>query len=392
MKVKAAVAYEEQRQLAIEDLELSGPGPDDILVRMVGCGLCHTDVKARDGQLPVPKPVVLGHEGAGVVERVGARVTKVKPGNHVVLSYDSCGVCQPCQRGDLPYCDKSAPLNFLDARAGETGSFSRIAPIDKPSATGEPQSRAQDRSIEQGQNSIHGHFFGQSSFATFAISRSSNTVPVPQNAPLEILGVLGCGVQTGAGAIMNALRPNAGSSIAIFGAGPVGLSAVLAAVLCGCTQIIAVDVVPARLEMAKQLGATHAVLAEPNTKVSDEIHKTVPDGVDFAFDTTARADSYLQAIASLARKGHFGFVAAPVGNPELNIDMSLVMNRGLTIRGIVQGDSTPEIFIPQLIDLYIAGRFPFDKFLTKYPFAQINQAIDDQSTGKVIKPVFVFPV
>jgi aryl-alcohol dehydrogenase len=387
MKVKAAVAYEGQRQLAIEDLELSGPGPDDILVRMVGCGLCHTDVKARDGQLPVPKPVVLGHEGAGVVERVGERVTKVKPGDHVVLSYDSCGVCRPCQRGDLPYCDKSAPLNFLDARAGETGSFSRIEPSDKHGASSEIQNRTSD----QTQSQIHGHFFGQSSFATFAISRSRNTVLIPKDVPLEILGVLGCGVQTGAGAILNALRPKAGNTIAIFGAGPVGLSAVLAAALSGCAQIVAVDVIPARLEMAKHLGATQAVLAEPNSKVSDEIHKIVPSGVDFAFDTTALAHSYLQALASLARKGRFGFVAAPVGNPELNINMSLVMNRGLTIRGIVQGDSTPDIFIPHLIDLYLAGRFPFDKFLTNYPFAQINQAIDDQATGKVIKPVFVFP-
>jgi aryl-alcohol dehydrogenase len=382
MKVQAAVAYEGQRELAIESLELSGPGPDDILVRIVGCGLCHTDVKARDGHLPVPKPVVLGHEGAGIVERVGERVTKVKPGDHVVLSYDSCGVCQPCQGGDFPYCEKSAPLNFLDVRAGEAGSFSRIAPGDKRHAAEESPAN---------QTQIHGHFFGQSSFATFVISRARNTVPVPQDAPLEILGVLGCGVQTGAGAVMNAMRPNAGSTIAIFGAGPVGLSAVLAAALAGCAQIIAVDVIPARLEMAKQLGATHSMLAKPHAQISEEIHKLVPGGVDFAFDTTARADSYLQAIASLARKGHFGFVAAPVGNPELNINMSLVMNRGLTIRGIVQGDSTPDIFIPRLIDLYLAGHFPFDKFLTKYPFAEINQAIDHQASGKVVKPVFVFP-
>jgi aryl-alcohol dehydrogenase len=386
MKVKAAIAYEAQRQLTIEDLELSGPGSDDILVRMVGCGLCHTDVKARDGELPVPKPVVLGHEGAGIVESVGERVTKVKPGDHVVLSYDSCGACQPCRRGELAYCEKSAPLNFLDARAGETGSFSRIEPGYAHGAS----SATQNRTADQTRTQIHGHFFGQSSFATFAISRSRNTVLVPKDAPLEILGVLGCGVQTGAGAIMNALRPRAGSSIAIFGAGPVGLSAVLAASLCDCAQIIAVDVIPARLEMAKRIGATHTMLAEPHTKVAEEIHSIAPGGVDFAFDTTARADSYLRAIASLARKGHFGFVAAPVGNPELNINMSLVMNRGLTIRGIVQGDSTPDVFIPRLVDLYLAGRFPFDKFLTKYPFAQINQAIDDQASGKVIKPVFVF--
>jgi len=367
MKVRAAVAYEGRKSLAIEELELNGPGPDDILVRIVGSGLCHTDVKARDGQLPVPKPVVLGHEGAGVVEQVGERVTKVKPGDHVVLTYDSCGACAPCKRGDPAYCEQSTPLNFADARAGENGSLTN-----------------------KGGAAIHGHFFGQSSFANYAIARSGNTIPVRKDAPLEFLGVLGCSVQTGAGAVMNALQARAGGSIAIFGAGPVGLSAILGAVVCGCTAIVAVDVLPSRLKMAQQLGATHTVHAGPLVKTSEEAHKLVPGGVECAFDTTASGESYQQAILSLARKGRFGFVAAPIGKPELNINMSVVMNRGLTIRGIVQGDSVPDVFVPKLIDLHLAGRFPFDKFLTKYPFEKINDAIEDQATGKVVKPVFTF--
>jgi aryl-alcohol dehydrogenase len=368
VRVRAAVAYDGRESLALEDLELSGPGPDDILVRIVGSGLCHTDVKARDGQLPVPKPVVLGHEGAGVVESVGERVTKAKPGDHVVLTYDSCGVCAPCKRGDLAYCEQSAALNFTDARARETGSLTNKAGA-----------------------AIHGHFFGQSSFANYALARSRNTIPVRKDVPLEFLGVLGCSVQTGAGAVMNSLQARAGGSIAIFGAGPVGLSAILGAVACGCSAIVAVDVLPSRLQMAQQLGATHTVLAAPLLKTSDEIRKTIPGGVECAFDTTARGESYHQAILSLARKGRFGFVAAPIGKPELNINMSIVMNRGLTIRGIVQGDSLPDAFIPKLIDLHLAGRFRFDKFLTKYPFDKINDAIEDQATGKVVKPVFTFP-
>jgi aryl-alcohol dehydrogenase len=367
MKVRAAVAYEGRESLAVEDLELSGPGPDDILVRLAGSGLCHTDIKARDGQLPVPKPVVLGHEGAGIVERVGERVAKVKPGDHVVLTYDSCGTCGPCKRGDPAYCEQSGPLNFVDARAGETGSFTK-----------------------GGGSAIHGHFFGQSSFANYAIARSRNTIPVRKDAPLEFLGVLGCSVQTGAGAVMNSLQARAGGTIAIFGAGPVGLSAILGAVVCGCSAIVAVDVLPSRLKMAQQLGATHTVLAAPLVKTSDEIQKVIPGGVECVFDTTARGESYQQAILSLARKGRFGFVAAPTGRPELNINMSTVMNRGLTIRGIVQGDSVPDAFIPKLIDLHFAGRFPFDKFLTKYPFEKINEAIEDQASGKVVKPVFTF--
>lgn len=366
MKVRAAVAYEGRELLSIEELELTGPGPDDILVRIVGAGLCHTDVKALAGAMGVPKPVVLGHEGAGIVERVGERVVKIRPGDHVVLTYDSCGACHACRGGNPAYCADTTALNFTDARSGETGAF------------------------RKGSELVHGHFFGQSSFASHAIARSRNTIPVRKDAPLEILGVLGCGVQTGAGAVMNSLHPPAGSTIAIFGVGPVGLSAVMGAAICGCSAIVAVDVLEPRLGMARQLGATHAVLAGPGVETAEQIRKIVPAGVNYALDTSGRADSCQQAVSSLAPKGHFGFVTIPPGG--LGLDMNRIMLRGLSVRGIVQGDSVPDVFIPRLIDLHLAGRFPFDKFITKYDFAQINQAIADQAAGKVIKSVFTFPV
>ncbi len=363
--MKAAVAYEGREKFTIEELDLTDPGPDDILVRILGVGLCHTDVKALAGGMGVPKPIVLGHEGAGIVERTGERVTKVKPGDHVVLTYDSCGACRSCAGGDPAYCEQTSALNFRDAVAREPGSF------------------------RKGSDAIHGHFFGQSSFANYAIARQRNTIPVPKDAPLEILGVLGCGVQTGAGAVMNSLRARAGETIAIFGVGPVGLSAVIGAVVCACSAIVAVNVLESRLAMAKQLGATHVVLIDPNVKAAEQVRQIVPGGVNCAFDTTARAGSYQQAIASLATKGRFGFVTVPAGVFELNF--GALMLGGLTIRGIVQGDSVPDTFIPHLIDLHMQGRFPFDKLVTRYPFERINQAIDDQSSGKVIKPVFTFP-
>jgi aryl-alcohol dehydrogenase len=362
MKVRAAVAYQGRPSFVIEELQMSDPGPEDILVRMAGCGLCHTDVKAREGTMGVPMPAVLGHEGAGIVERVGERVAKVKPGDHVVLTADSCGRCPTCLAGHPAYCDFMTPLNFTDGRAGEPGSF------DKGGVT------------------IHGHFFGQSSFANYAVGRERNTIPVRKDAPLEILGVLGCGVQTGAGAIMNSLDPPAGSSLAIFGAGPVGLSAVMGAVVCGCSVIIAVDLLESRLAMALKLGATHTVLAGRQPEIADEIRKIVPGGVDYAFDTTGRADSNQQALESLAAKGCFGFCAVPAEAPK----MSRVMSRGLSIRGIVQGDSVPDAFIPLLVELHLNGRFPFDKLVAKYPFEKINQAIGDQAAGRVVKPVFTF--
>ncbi|HKV05382.1 MAG TPA: NAD(P)-dependent alcohol dehydrogenase [Candidatus Acidoferrales bacterium] len=342
---------------------MSEPGPESILVRVVGAGLCHTDVKALAGAMGVPMPAVLGHEGAGIVEQVGERVTKVKPGDHVVLTADSCGECSPCLCGSPAYCDRMTPLNFTDGRDGEPGSF------------------------RKGRDAIHGHFFGQSSFSNYAIARSRNTIPVRKDAPLEILGVLGCSVQTGAGAVINSLHPKAGDAIAIFGTGPVGLSAVMGAVVCGCSAIVAVDVLESRLAMARNLGATHGMLAGPGTNIAEEIGKIVPDGVSYAFDTTGRADSNAQAIAALAAKGTFGFCATPPAGPS----MSAVMLRGLSIRGIVQGDSVPDVFIPRLIDLHMNGRFPFDRLVTKYPFEKINQAIEDQAKGKAVKPVFTFP-
>jgi aryl-alcohol dehydrogenase len=362
MKVRAAVAYENRPSFSIEEIEMSDPGPENILVHMVGCGLCHTDVKAREGTMGVPMPAVLGHEGAGIVERVGARVTKVKPGDHVVLTGDSCGACPTCLAGNPAYCDQMSALNFTDGRAGEPGSF------------------------RNGSTAIHGHFFGQSSFCNYAVTRERNTIPVRKDAPLEILGVLGCGVQTGAGAVMNSLAVPAGSTIAIFGVGPVGLSAVMGAVVCGCAAIIAVDVLESRLVVAKQLGATHTILARPHVSIADEIRKIALAGVNYAFDTTGRADSNLQAIDSLAAKGHFGFCAVPAEAPKL----SRVMTRGISIRGIVQGDSVPDVFIPKLVELHMRGQFPFDKMVTKYPFEKINQAIENQAAGKVVKPVFTF--
>jgi aryl-alcohol dehydrogenase len=365
MKVRAAVAREGQKLASIEELELSDLGPDSILVRIVGVGLCHTDVKALQGEMVVPKPVVLGHEGAGIVERIGQRVTKVKPGDSVVLTFDSCGTCGPCTTGNPAYCAQNMALNFRDARQGAPGSF------------------------RNGNEAIHGHFFGQSSFANYAVTTSRNTIPVRKDAPLEILGVLGCGIQTGAGAVMNSLQPPRGSSIAIFGVGPVGLSAVMAAVIRGCAEIIAIDVLEPRLEMAKQLGATRVVLAGGKLNIAEEIWRAVPGGVNFALDTTGRSAIFDQAIASLATKGHFGFVTAPSGSPGLNL--SAVMIGGVSVRGIVQGDSAPDTFIPYLVDLHMSGRFPFEKLVAKYPFDQINQAVADQAAGKAVKPVFTFP-
>ncbi len=362
MEITAAVVFEKAGPFSLERLEIGEPNDDEVLVRIVAAGICHTDLAARDMYLPIPPPPsVFGHEGAGVVEKVGSRVTRVKPGDHVVLSWDCCGVCPSCQAGKDPYCLNFFLHNFHGARPDGTTT------------------------LHQGDQVIHGSFFGQSSFADFALANERNVVKVRQDVPLEILGPLGCGVQTGAGAVMNTFQPRPGASIAIFGAGTVGLSAVLAAVVCGCTTIIAVDIHAARLDMARELGATYTVNAAKVNPV-EAILDLSGGGVEFSLECVGNPRVLRQAVDILPRCGVCGLVGVVPPGTEVCLDMDALMN-GRTVRGIIEGDAIPNLFIPKLIDLYCQGRFPFDRLITYYPFEAINQAVEDMEKGRVIKPI-----
>ena len=362
MEIQAAVVFERAGRFNLERLEISEPNDDETLVRIVGVGICHTDLGARDGHMPIPPPPsVFGHEGAGIVEKVGARVTKVKPGDHVVLTFNYCGACPPCKAGKYSYCVNLFLHNFHGARPDGTTT------------------------LRQGDQTVHGNFFTQSSFANFALANERNVVKVRNDVPIEILGPLGCGVQTGAGAVMNTLQPSPGSSIAIFGVGTVGMSAILAAVVCGCTTIIAVDVHPDRLKMAQELGATHTV----NARTVDPV-QTILDltggGAEFSLECVGNPKVLRQAVDCLPRLGVCGLLGVVAPGTEVALDMDKLMN-GRTVRGIIEGDSIPDLFIPKLVDLYCQGRFPFDRLLKFYPFNEINQAVHDMENGHVIKPV-----
>ncbi len=361
MKIKAAVVREKSGPFRIEDIELDEPREDEVLVRMVGCGICHTDIVARDQNQPAPLPAVFGHEGSGVVEKVGARVSKVKPGDHVVLSYVSCGVCPACKKGTPTYCSDFLKVNFSAERAD--GS----------------------RTMHKNGETIHGVFFGQSSFATYALAFERNVVKVDKEVPLEILGPLGCGFQTGAGGVINALKPKAGSSIAVFGAGSVGMSAILAAIVTGCTPIIAVDVKPERLKIARNFGATHTINPEKTDPVA-EIQSITGAGVNYSLECVGHANVLRPALESLATTGVCGLIGVAPVTMEVSFNMHSILN-GRTVRGIVEGDSIPDIFIPQLVELYKQGRYPFDRMIQFYPLDQINQAVEDSEKGKVLKAV-----
>lgn len=364
-RIRAAVVYQKGGPFQIEDLRLEAPRTDEVLVRIVATGMCHTDMVARDQLYDVPLPVVLGHEGSGIVEQIGDGVRKVAVGNHVVLTYMWCGHCKPCLRGDLTYCEHFYALNFGGVR--EDGSTSTCLAND----TRRP---------------IHDHFFGQSSFGTFALVHERNVIKVPETAPLELLGPLGCGIQTGAGAVINTLKVSPGSSFVAFGGGAVGLSAVMAAHAAGATTIISVDVVPSRLALAMELGATHTINSREMDPV-EAVHKIINGGADFTLESSGRPAVLRQAIDALAIRGTCGIVGAPALGTEASFDVNGVMTTGKRIIGIVEGDSKPDIFIPALVELYQQGKFPFDRLVKFYSLDQINQAAEDSEKGITIKPI-----
>lgn len=367
MEINAAVARAPQAPLSLETLQLEPPRAGEILVRLVATGICHTDIVMRDQHLPTPQPVVLGHEGAGIVEQVGSGVTKVAVGDHVVMTYNSCGHCASCDKGQASYCHDFFPRNFLGTRADGSSGLSQAGKM------------------------VYGNIFGQSSFASHSLCHERNVVKVPRSAPLELLGPLACGVQTGAGAVLNSLRVAPGDSLAVFGTGSVGLSAIMAGVVAGATTIIAVDRNRQRLELALELGASHAFVADSPGVVERICQAAGGAGVDHALDTTGLAPVIQQAVAVLAPRGTCGILGASDPSSTLELNLSHMMSAGRSLRGIVEGDSLPDHFIPALIRLYEGGRFPFDRLVTYYEFEQINQAIDDAEHGRVVKPIVRFP-
>jgi aryl-alcohol dehydrogenase len=361
MKIKAALVPEAKSPFVIEEVELEEPRANEILVRIVSTGLCHTDLTARMGFMPMPLPAVLGHEGAGIVEKVGAHVTKVKPGDHVATSFISCGECTMCKKGMPSWCAEFKRLNFGGRRADGSTTMKKDG------------------------KTIYGSFFGQSTFATYSLVTERNVVKVPTDVPLEILSPMGCGIQTGAGGVINTLKVYPGSAIAVFGMGSVGLSAIMAAAVCGCTKIIGIDILDGRLELAKQFGATHTINSGKANAV-EEIQKLTGGGIEYTLECTGIPKVLRQAVDSLMLGGTCGLIgAAPVG-VEASLDMQTLLD-ARTVRGVIEGDCNPDLFIPQLLELYKQGKFPFDRLIKFYSFDQINEAAEDSEKGVTMKPV-----
>lgn len=353
----------------LRDLVVDDPRDDEIVVRVVASGICHTDATAQNGGLPFPHPALLGHEGAGIVERVGRNVSTLREGNHVVVSFNFCGECAQCVTGRPVQCDTWVPRNLAGGSRMDGSSPMRLA-------DGGP---------------LHSHFFGQSSFATRAVVRAAAAIQVPAEAPLPMLAPLVCGFQTGAATMLQVLQPGLGHTVVVFGAGGVGLSAVMAAQLTPAARVIVVDVVPERLALATELGATHTVNAATDDSVAAIMEITGGRGADRIIEATGNTAVLKQALGVTAMDATLAIVGAPPFGSEVAVDVLDTIVKGPRIIGVNQGRSVPRVVIPALVDHFLAGRMPFDRLITTYPLADINQAIHDMHAGSVIKPVLLMP-
>jgi aryl-alcohol dehydrogenase len=364
MKTIAAIAHGPDLPFTIEEVDIDPPRADEILVRVTAAGIGPADLKFRD---LVPRQAVLGHEGAGVVEAIGDAVGKVAPGDHVVLSYTYCGTCPSCTGGEPYYCHHFADRNMSGTRPDGSPTLYR---------QGEP---------------MFGHFFGQSSFAGLALATEANVAKVRKDAPLELLGPLGGSIQTGAGAVMNGLEPLPGEAFAIFGGGAVGLAAVMAANLIGCEPLIVVEPVASRREAALRLGAHHVLDPAAGDPV-EAIHElTEGAGALFSLECTGRPTVFEQAVACLGPRGACGVLGAPPPGATGSIDLGSLLSKGVRVRGLIEGESMIDAFVPHLVELFLDGLLPFDTLITFYELEQINDAVRDSLDGRAIKPVLRMP-
>ncbi|MBG6094218.1 NAD(P)-dependent alcohol dehydrogenase [Nocardioides luteus] len=362
---QAAVVESAGAPFTVGEVELDALRPDEILVRMVAAGLCHTDLGVASGGLPFPLPGVLGHEGAGVVEEVGSGVRSLVPGDQVLLSFSSCGTCGRCRDGHPAYCDVWLPANLIGgARMDGTSPVRR---------KGEP---------------VGGHFFGQSSFSRLAVVDERSAVRVGPEADLSLLAPLGCGVQTGVGAVWNVLAPRPGSSVVVLGVGAVGLSAVMAARLTPATRIIAVDRVAERLELAHELGATDVVDAGQVGDLAGALTE-LTGGADGVVETTGNPGVLRHGIDALAPRGTAVIVGAPPFGTEVGIDVNAML-AGKRVVGLTLGDAETRTLIPALARLVVDGRLPLERLVRHYPFEEIQTAVADMVSGATVKPVLTF--
>lgn len=356
--MKAAVYRGGGRPVAIETVCLREPGPGEVLVRVKAAGLCHSDQSVIDGTIPYPVPVVLGHEGAGVVESVGAGVTSVRPGDAVILStLAHCGRCRACEGGKPTVC-RNAP------NPKEESGFTL--------ETGDPAYR----------------FANVSAFAEYTLVREQSAIPVDPRVPFDRAALIGCGIVTGVGAVLNRAQVEAGASMVVFGTGGIGLNVVQGGVLAGAQPIVAIDVQPQKLALARRFGATH-LLDATRDDVATAVRDLTGGGADYAFECVGSVDVIRQALELLAPGGTLTIVGVPpIGTRWDFVVHTLYHNKA--ILGCRYGAARPRRDFPMLADLYLAGRLKIDELITcHYPLEDFARALHDLECGQLARGVFL---
>ena len=358
--------YAESRPLEVADLELASPGPGEMLVRVGAAGLCHSDLSVIDGSRPRVMPMVLGHEAAGEVVELGPGVEDFEPGHHVVMSFvPACGVCEPCRSGRPPLCDPGAAANTTGALLGG------------------------ERRWRGGAGEELHHHLGVSAFAEQVVVSARSAVRIDSDIPFEIAALFGCAVLTGVGAAVNAANVRAGDRVAIFGLGGVGLAALLGARVAGASKIVAVDVVPSKLELARELGATHVVQAGDGAV--EEVRLATGGGADSAIETVGSERVLTDAYLATRRGGTTVTVGLPHPSKMLSIPAVSLVAEERTLKGSYLGSSVPSIDIPRYVGLYKSGLLPVDRLLTHtIGLDEVNEGFDRLASGEAVRQAIVF--
>ena len=356
--MKAAVLYEAKTPLQIETFDLPGTGPGQVRVRLLASGVCHSDWHVIKGDWPhIPLPAILGHEGAGVVEAIGEDVSHVTVGDHVILSWKiSCGLCELCQNGYPALCERTYQ------------------------AANNPRFPDSDQTMLK--------MLGLGTFSTETIVPLEAVIRIDKDVPLEQASLIGCGVMTGVGAVINTAGVEPGRSVAVFGCGGVGLNCIQGAVLSGAEPIIAVDVRHNKLDMARQFGATHTVNAQQEDPVARIQEICGGLGAHYAFEAVGMAgDTFLQSILCIRKRGTAVFVGHAPHDTPLNLDARMLMHEK-TVIGSYYGTARPHIDFPRLVNLYQAGKLKLDELITRtYPLEAVNDAFQALEKGEVARSV-----
>lgn len=367
MKVEAAVLHEvgrprpyaASRPVVVEELSLDAPGPGELLVRIAAAGVCHSDLSVVDGNRPRPTPMVLGHEAAGVVEAVGPGVSDVAGGDHVVLTFvPACGVCAACGGGRPALCSRAAAANT------------------------EGRLLAGGRRLHRGSEAIN-HHLGVSAFAERAVVARGSAVVVPRDIPLQTAAVLGCAVLTGVGAVVHTAGVRPGESVAVFGLGGVGLSAILGAVVAGAHPIVAIDPVESKRRLAVAL---HADVAADPARADQAVRDLTGDGVDYAIEAVGHPGVLAAAYRATCRGGTTVAVGLAHPDAELRLAPTTLVAEGRRLVGSYLGDTAPQRDVPRLLALWRAGRLPLERLHSGVlPLGEVNAALDALAAGEVVR-------